>query len=199
MSHQSESASSMPTPINFVSAQTNLDSVSATLAGESANGAVNQSGSTYTLTGTNANLNVFNLSAASYSSATINITAPSGSTVVVNVAGSADSFSSGSINLNGISSSDVIFNFNSATTLSLSSIAFNATILAPYAAFTGSGGEINGELVASSAAGNTTLDNDPFSGSLGSNSQAAPAVPEPSTWVLLLTGAGVLACTRLRK
>jgi choice-of-anchor A domain-containing protein len=203
ISHQSASASSMPTPINFVSAQTNLDSVSAALAGDAANGTVSQSGSTYTLSGTNAILNVFNLSAASYSSATINITAPTGSTVIVNVAGSADSFSGGSINLNGIPSSNVIFNFNSATTLSLSSIAFNATILAPYAAFTGSGGQIDGELIASSAAGNTSFDNDPFSGSLASvnenqasGSQSPPPVPEPSTWLLFLTGAGALALVK---
>lgn len=199
MSHQSESVSSMPTPINFVSAQTNLDSVSATLTAESANGTVSQSGSTYMLTGTNMNLNVFNLNAASYSSATINITVPTGSTVVVNVAGSADSFSSGSINLNGVSSSNVIFNFNSATTLSLSSIAFNATILAPYAAFTGSGGQINGELIALSAAGSTSLDNDPFSGSLGSTSQSPPPVPEPPTSVLVLAGAGALGYVRFRR
>ena len=96
--------------------------------------------STYTLTGTNSAINVFNLSGSSYSSSTINITAPSGSTVIINVAGTSDSFSGGSINLNGISANDVIWNFNSATAISISSIAFNGTLLAPDATFTGSWG-----------------------------------------------------------
>jgi len=191
LSHVSKSASSMPTPIDFLTAKTNLESLSTTLAGDAPNGTVSSSGSTWTLTGASSSLNVFNLSASSYSGATININAPAGSTVVVNIAGSADSFSGGSINLTGVSASNVIYNFNTATTLSLSSIAFYGTILAPLADFTGSGGQINGQLIAKSVAGTTSMSDTEFAGTLG----AATATPEPSTWLLFLAGAGVFSFT----
>ncbi len=146
LSHEKEAGSSMPAPISFSSAQTSLDSLSTTLASETANGTVTSAYGTYTLTGTNSSLNIFNLTASSYSGATINISAPAGSTVVVNVPGSAASFSGGSINLTGVSEDDVIFNFGSATALSVGSIAFDGSILAPYANFTGNYGQIDGEL-----------------------------------------------------
>jgi choice-of-anchor A domain-containing protein len=202
LSHQAKSASSMPTPIDFLSAKTNLDSVSASLATDAANGTVSVSYSTYTLTGSDANLNIFNLTAGSFSGATINITAPAGSTVIVNVPGSADSFANGSINLNGVSASNVIFNFNSATTLALPGIAFNGTILAPYADFTGSWGQINGQLIANSAAGTTQLNEVLFTGKVSSISGASSqlqSTPEPSTWLLLLTGAGAVVLLRSRQ
>jgi choice-of-anchor A domain-containing protein len=199
LSHQAKSASSMPMPIDFLSAKTNLDSVSASLAADAANGTVSVS---YSITGSDANLNIFNLSAGSFSGATINITAPAGSTVIVNVPGGADSFANGSINLNGVSASNVIFNFNSATTLALSGIAFNGTILAPYADFTGSWGQINGQLIADSASGTTQLNEVLFTGKMGSISAASSQVqstPEPSTWLLLLTGAGAVVLLRSRQ
>lgn len=192
LSHQNESASSMPAPINFLAAQTSLESLSNSLAGEAPNGTVNQSGTTYTLSGASSTLNVFNLSASTYTGATINISAPAGSTVVVNVSGTSDSFNGGSINYTGVSSNDVIFNFNSATSLSLANMAFVATILAPTADFTGSGGHVSGQLIANSASGTTEFESNLFTGNLG----GTPAVPEPSTWLLLLTGVGTMAMLR---
>jgi choice-of-anchor A domain-containing protein len=193
----------MPAPIDFLSAKTSLDSLSTTLAADTANGTVDHSYSTYTLTGGDSTLNVFNLSDSAYSGATINITAPAGSTVVVNVSGSAASFNGGSINLNGVSQNDVIFNFSAATTLSLASIAFEGTILAPDAAFTGSWGQINGQLIALSAAGTTQLNNDIFSGYLSSttsgggvNTGQQTATPEPSTWIMIASGLVAVAFFR---
>jgi choice-of-anchor A domain-containing protein len=193
----------MPAPIDFLSAKTSLDSLSTTLAADTPNGTVSQSYGTYTLTGTSSTLNVFNLTNSSYSGNAINITAPAGSTVIVNVAGTAASFNSGSINLNGVSQNDVIFNFSAATSLSLSSIAFDGTILAPNADFTGSWGQINGELIALSAAGTTQLNNDVFNGYLGSTSGGGTVTtgqnptPEPSTWILIASG--LLAADFLRR
>jgi choice-of-anchor A domain-containing protein len=195
-----EKDTNISAPIDFLSAKTSLNSLSATLAADTANGTVNHSYSTYTLTGTSSTLNVFNLTDSSYSGATINITAPSGSTVIVNVSGSADSFNGGSINLNGVSQNDVIFNFSAATSLSLSGIAFNGSILAPNADFTGSWGQINGELIALSAAGTTQLNNDVFNGYLastgGSGTTNQNSTPEPSTWVLVATGLAFAALLR---
>lgn len=195
LSHQQVASGSIAAPINFVTAATSLDSLSTSLAADSSNGTVSQSYSTWTLTGSDANLNVFNLTSGTYSGATINITAPAGSTVIVNVPGTADSFNSGSINLTGVTDSNVIFNFSQATSLSIGSIAFDGTILAPLANFTGNWGQLNGELIANSAAGTTQINNDPFSGYLGlaSNSGGLSPAPEPATWLLFATGLGVIA------
>jgi choice-of-anchor A domain-containing protein len=190
LSNVHEAVGNIVAPIDFAGAQTNLESVSASLAGDQANGTVNHSYSTYTLTGADPNLNVFDMTDSSYQSATININAPSTSTVVINVAGSAVSFANGSINLNGVLAGNVIFNFDTASTLSLSGIAFNGTILAPTANFSGTWGNINGELIANSAAGTTQLNNVVFTGSLGSGGPDpdVSSTPEPSTWIMLAGG-----------
>jgi choice-of-anchor A domain-containing protein len=189
----SKLASPQADPVNFLGAQTNLNSVSATLASETANGMVTSAYNTYTLTGTSNSLNVFDLTGASYSNSTINITAPGGSTVIINVAGTSDSFSGGSINLNGVTANDVIWNFSSATTISVGSIAFNGTLLAPGASFTGTYGQLNGQLIVDNAAGTTELHDVLFDGALPSSS-----APEPGTWVLLVAGFGLIAIARRR-
>ena len=76
------------TPINFSTAATSLTQLSTTLKGLAANGSVVVSGSTYTLTATGCTLCVFDLTGGSFVSSAINISAPSGATVVVNVSGS---------------------------------------------------------------------------------------------------------------
>ena len=207
VSNQHVASGSIPTPINFLSAQTSLDSLSTTLAGETPNGTVTSAYGTYTLTGTSSGINIFNLSDSSYSGATINITAPAGSTVIINVAGSADSFSGGSINLNGVTNNDVIFNFNAATSLTVGSIAFNGTILAPFANVTGNYGQIDGELIALSDAGTTQLNDEVFNGNLGNapgGSQGSQNVqtttPEPATWLMLTGGlCAILLAGRKRR
>ena len=192
-------ASPQADPVDFVGAQTNLTSVSATLASQTANGTVSSAYNTYTLTGTNSSINVFNLTDTSYSNSTINITAPGGSTVIINVAGTSDSFSGGSINLNGVSANDVIWNFSSATAISIGSIAFNGTLLAPDASFTGTWGQLNGQLIVDNAAATTELHDVPFigvlpaSGSAQDDQSAIGSTPEPGTWVLLVAGLVLIA------
>lgn len=199
LNHQAESGSSMTAPINFAGAQTSLDALSTSLAQQTANGTVSSAYGTYTLTGTSSTLNVFDLTASSYSGATINISAPSTSTVVINVAGSSVSFNGGSINLSGVSSSNVIFNFNSASTLLLSDIGFNGSILAPSAAFTGTYGDIDGQLIAYSAAGTTQINEPLFTGALPELTQTASATPEPGTWLLLIGGGLAVAGLKMRR
>ncbi len=195
-------AGPMQIPIDFLSAKTSLRSLSTSLAAQTPTNAVGNNGyGTYTLTGTNSSLNVFSLTDSTYNGKTINISAPAGSTVVVNVAGTATSFNGGSINISGVDSHSVIFNFNSATTLSISSFAFNGTILAPTANVTGSYGQLNGQLVANSLAGTMELHEVLFTGSLpGSSTSSAQlsATPEPSTWALVV-GACALLFVRRRK
>ena len=176
-------------PLDFLSAKTSLQSLSVSLASQVATAAVQNNGyGTYTLTGTSFTTNVFNMTDTAYNGKTINISAPAGSTVIVNVAGTSDSFSGGSINISGVDSHSVIFNFNSATTLGIGSIAFNGTILAPNANVTGTYGQLNGQLIANSLAGTTELHDVLFTGTLPTsttNTQIA-ATPEPSTWFLFL-------------
>jgi len=187
-------ASPTASPVDFAAAQANLDTVSTALAAQTANGTTQFDGYyTYTLTGSSSGINVFNLSASTYNSDTINITAPSGSTVIVNVAGTSDSFNGGSLNLNGVAADKVIFNFANATSVSLANYAFNGTVLAPLANFNGSGGQINGQLIAGSAQGTTEFHNDVFSGDL-----PVSATPEIPNWMMMLTGAGMVLIVRWR-
>jgi choice-of-anchor A domain-containing protein len=191
-------------PIDFAGAQTNLDSVSTNLAAQTANGRTSFDGySTYTLTGTSSTLNVFNLTNSTYNGTTINITAPSSSTVVINVAGTSDSFSGGSINLSGVSANDVIFNFSAATSVSIANIAWEGTLLAPLASFSGTWGQLNGELIAQSASGTTEFHNVLFSGTLptaltGTTQNGGGATPEPATWMMLLGGGALIGLSRRR-
>jgi hypothetical protein len=68
------------------------------------------------------------------------------------------------------------------------------SILAPSAAFTGTNGIIDGELIASSVTGETAdiETGDIFSGNL----PVVTTTPEPSTWFLMATA--LLACLLLR-
>ncbi len=204
LNHAQAEAGSAPPPIDFVSARTSLTALSAALAGDTANGTVNRSYSTYTLTGTDSNLNVFDMTASSYSGATIDVDAPSGSTVVINVPGSSVSFKYGSINFTGVSASNVIFNFDSATSLTLNGIGFNGSILAPAANFSGVYGNLNGQLITYTAKGTMEFHNVLFTGNLGtagsSGGSSLPApTPEPGTWISLAAGCLLLAALLRRR
>jgi choice-of-anchor A domain-containing protein len=190
-----------PPPIDFLSAKTDLSSLSANLSAAEATGTVGDNGyGTYSLAGT-AGVNVFNLSKSSYSGSTINISAPAGATVIVNVAGSAASFNGGSVNISGTDKRNVIFNFGSATAISLSSIGFNGTILAPFADITGSYGNINGQVIANSFSGTTEFHDFLFTGSLPARFEADTVVsstPEPGTWAMLAGGLLLFAASKLK-
>jgi choice-of-anchor A domain-containing protein len=197
-------------PVDFVSAATSLTQLSNALTDMAANGTVTGNASNYTLTATNCTLCVFDVTGGSMHSMTIN--APAGATVVVNVSGTSSSFSNGSINYTGgASAANTIFNFGTTTALSTSSIGFNGSILAPLATFTGSNGQINGQLIAKAVSGESAAfrSGNIFQGNLGSATTGATgfATPEPSTWLSLLTGliafAGFqkrrLKCAKLNK
>ncbi len=89
------------------------------------------------MTGNNANLNVFNISGTNLANArNVTITAPAGSTVLINVAGTSDTLHNAGVLVNGTSRQKVLFNFASATSLSVSSSAVPGSVLAPRAAIT---------------------------------------------------------------
>ena len=102
-------ASATPAPIDFLSAKTQLQSLSSTLASQAANGTISDNGfGAFTLTGVSSSINAFNLTGSTFTNSRINITAPAGSTVIVNVSGASDSFSGVPLTLNGVSAGNVL-------------------------------------------------------------------------------------------
>lgn len=150
-------------------------------------GSVNFAYNSLTLTGHSSGLNVFDISAAQLASATggLTISAPAGSTVLVNVSGNSVTFPNTGYNVEGTSDQNVVFNFSNATTLSGSG-GFYGSILAPLANFTFNTGEVWGNVVVNSMSGGGQVEFAPFEGNLPNT-----LVPEPAS--LLLTAGGALA------
>jgi choice-of-anchor A domain-containing protein len=182
--------------INFASAQTLYQSTATGWASLTANGTAvlaNNGSNTLTLTGSNSVLNVINVTSAQFNaSQSININAPAGSTVLINVSGTSATFQNGQVTLTGVNSSQVVYNLYQATSLNLAgSKDPKGTVLAPYAAVTGGYGHMDGQLVAGSYNGNTQFGNVLFTGNV---------VPLPAAAWLLLSGlAGVGSLRRRRR
>lgn len=184
------SAPSVPTPINFTTAATSLDQLTTQLGALTANGTVNATSNSLTLTGSDANQNVFNITAAQLNAAVasgaagITINAPSSSTVIINVSGTTISALSSQITLDNVAGTNVLWNFSNATAFNTTNFAWWGSVLAPYATFTGSSGQFNGQLIASVVTGSTEFHDDAmFAGTI-----TTTATPEPSTWASALGG-----------
>jgi choice-of-anchor A domain-containing protein len=107
-----------------------------------------------TLTGSKPTLNVFALSGKDLSAANgLAISAPAGSTVIINVDGEAPQMRNFGITISGTSRQRVIYNFFEARVLTVSSIAVEGTVLAPYAAVSFSSGAIDGTMIGASVNG----------------------------------------------
>lgn len=184
-------------PVNFASAAAYLDQVSAAqlrsgdLSPQTSGGALIFAGSgSSTPTST-----FYDVSASTFANGNVQITGSATDTVVVNVTGTGPASYSGGITVSGgITADHILFNFTAATALSLNSLGFSGTILAPYADVTWSGGTINGSLIAGSLnASSANLNGPAFSGNL-----RAVAVPEPASVTLLALG-GIGCGVWLRK
>jgi choice-of-anchor A domain-containing protein len=167
-------------PINFSTLQTEMDNLTGQLAGLAANGAVcsvSSSGSivpgngcpsnpTYynpssqhyspswiVLYGTSTTTNVFNLTQAQFqNNDNLDIEVPTGSTVIINVAGTNDTLQR-SVYFQGNTVTDanagsILFNFPNATAVTINA-QFDAAILAPYAYLSG-GSQMGGMFIAAS-------------------------------------------------
>lgn len=137
-------------PIHFATANTKLVAMSAALAGYPTNGTITIQHGAVTFTGTDPELNVFSTSASSIANATsYTYSVPFGAHVVVNVSGTSPVVQSAGFS--GGTASNILWNFDAATTLSLSSVSFPGSILAPRAAATLTNGQLSGTVVVASA------------------------------------------------
>lgn len=143
---------------DFVTTCYDLDALSQSLAAEPANGTTTVNpfggGGVY-LEGTDTVFNVFDVAVADLDVATgVYVTAPAGSTVVIDISGTSVDISAFSIFLTGPTSADVLWNADAATEVNLEAIDFKGTLLAPDAALTFNNGQTEGQVIVDSVEGN---------------------------------------------
>jgi len=181
---------SSPVPVDFAAARSFYELNSTYLGGLAANGAVTSAFGTLTLTGTNASLNIFTVDGSALAS--INsyiITAPVGSTVLINVSGANPILQNAGFTVNGVSQQAVLYNFFEAATLTTSSIGIRGSVLAPFADVFASNGDLFGTLIASTLQDRGTNQNTLALRNFAFTGDDLQLIPEPSsTGALLLVG-----------
>ena len=190
-------------PINFVAEQAYLLNASQTWGALTGMAAIPEAGTNnYFLTGTDASLNIFTLSYSQLAaSTTFQISAPSGSTVLVNVlGGNGTNFTlpnNGAISVSGTTLDKVLVNLPDATSINLAG-SWNSSLLAPNATVTGTSGDFNGNLIARSLnGGGLELHDRLFTGHI--NGGGGNPIPEPGTCVLFAPGLLVLGAVLRRR
>jgi choice-of-anchor A domain-containing protein/uncharacterized repeat protein (TIGR01451 family) len=149
-------------PVDFAAARTQLDALSAAFAGLAVNGAAADTYGTLRLAVADPKLDVFSLSASELASANgLNITAPAGATVLVNVSGTAAQMQYFGMTVSGTDQQHVLFNFVDATSLTMAGISVQGSVLAPCADVTFSNGNLEGTLVAGTLTGSGEFHNFP--------------------------------------
>ncbi|MEH1982220.1 MAG: choice-of-anchor A family protein [Nostoc sp.] len=178
-------------PIDFSAAGQELKSLSQNLASLSANGTTNVQYGGISLTGTNSQLDIFNLDASTLSSANnFTINSVTGSTVVVNVSGTSVSLQNFGFNIEGTDKQHILFNFYQATSITDSNVGVEGSILAPLANFAFNGGNVEGNVIVNSLTGVGESHNYLFQGNLPSPSPKT--VPESQNLLGLGLIAGIL-------
>lgn len=190
-------------PVNFGAASSFFQSASQQWAALQNNGVNSLSWGNRTLTGTDSQLNVFNISASDLSGIySLAINVPSGSTVLINVAGTSVTVPNVGITLNGSSLvsegsganyGSVLWNFPQATNISMNSLG--GSMVAPLADVSFNSGQHNGVLVAMSSSGNGESHDYQFTGYLPSVGGGG-AVPEPQRAILVCPLAWLVARRR---
>jgi choice-of-anchor A domain-containing protein len=140
--------------MDFADAGTQLLALSDSYAALAPTGTVRDRFGTIVLVGTNAGQNVFNVPASMlWNAFDIIIQTPTGSSAIVNIAGTEARMQFMGFHLNGVAKENVILNFPQATHVTFQGIGINANVLAPRAAVDFNNGQLNGNLVASSWSG----------------------------------------------
>lgn len=146
------------------------------------------------LVGNDPALNVFNVTAAEWSrsSSSINITAPAGSTVVVNIHGPAVEITNCGLHLEGVSIENVIYNYVDATSLRTTNFAHLGSVLAPRAAAVFVAGSIDGRAVLAGpvqASNGFEFHNFHFTGTA---ELPVPGIPPSIQYTFTVTNSGAL-------
>lgn len=169
-------------PFDFGAIKSELAVTSDAYASMESTGSTTMEWGGITLTGSSPILNVFSVPGSWFDGASdFTIDAPAGSTVLVNIGGSSVSIANQGWSLRGVDASTVLYNFSAATSLSMSGVRVQGTILAPGAGVSFSNGSLNGSMVANSVSGRGTFTHTAFAGSV-----AGSEIPSPS-------GAGAIA------
>jgi choice-of-anchor A domain-containing protein len=144
------SAATSPFPIDFATTRAKLAAMSQALKAYDAIPATKAFG-TVTFTGSDPELNVFSIPASMLTGTTAySFMVPALSNIIVNVSGTSPAFANAGMGGN-MTFGRVVWNFPDATTLQISSMAFNGAILAPNAAANFNNGSISGTVVVGSA------------------------------------------------
>jgi choice-of-anchor A domain-containing protein len=193
-------------PINFSTATQEYDTLSQSLGAIVATGTTQYQYGGIELQGNNSSsLDVFTINGSEFSSSSyLNLNnIGSNATVLLNITGNNVNIQNFGLNLNGVNKQDILFNFENATQLTTSSFSFEGSVLAPFANFSFSNGNLEGTLIANSLSGTGELHNYAFQGNLpvGVNTpQPTKEVPEPSNILglfILGTLSGFPYCSRI--
>ncbi|NBV18399.1 MAG: choice-of-anchor A family protein [Janthinobacterium sp.] len=182
--------------LDFAGAKQQLTTLSSDVAKLQSNGTVVSQYGNMTLVGNiNADVNIFNIDASNLHNLTLDLSSlKSTASIIINGTATNITMSGGFDNF-GSFADRTLFNFANATTTSLNNVGINGSILAPNAAFSGSG-NMNGTLIANSVSsinsGHVSMNGSGF------NTVSVSAVPEPGTYAMLLAGLGLLAFMRRR-
>jgi choice-of-anchor A domain-containing protein len=136
--------------VDFAAVEQEMTADSSALAALAPNGTVSTGtgGLEVFLTGTDATLNVFETQAAELVNMTsMSISAPATSTVLVNVRGESVSLHDFGFLLTGVPREQILFNLPDATSLSMSGVGIQGSVLAPYVDLAFANGHIDGQLV----------------------------------------------------
>jgi len=189
--------------IDFDTLRTTLDAQSLGFAALTATGDVlgtNQPSvnpSFFVLKGTSSTLNIFTITAAQFGDTNhpLDIQAPAGSTIIINVTGANptlgtgiyynESQNSGDSSLNN----NILFNFADAQTVTING-QFNASLLAPFAVLTGNA-QMGGNFIAAAIGQTGEVHNNEFTGTLDPTPTTTGTAPEPGSFVLM--GSGLVA------
>ncbi len=182
--------------LDFAGAKQQLTTLSSDVAKLQSNGTVISQYGNMTLVGNiNADVNIFNIDASNLHNLTLDLSSlKSTASIIINGTATSITMSGGFDNFASFANR-TLFNFANATTTSLNNVGINGSILAPNAAFSGSG-DMNGTLIANSVS-SVNYGHVAMNGS-GFNTVNVSAVPEPGTYAMLLAGLGLLAFLRRR-
>ncbi|MFC3713123.1 choice-of-anchor A family protein [Sphingoaurantiacus capsulatus] len=209
---------SITQPVDFAAAAASLTALSQAQVGPNDPAGTFQWNQLF-LTG-GAGLNVFGITEAVLEGSTggFNINAPSGATVIINVAGSDLTLLNTGLNLSGgITMDKILWNFYEATSLTFNG-SWNGSVLATQAAAKAQYGAMNGNLIVAALHGyggpstttslevHTVINGQPtfFSGTTRPVGNPDPdpnpnPVPEPGTMALFGLGAMLAAMSRRRR